>query len=828
MATLLPKQTHCSDDRYVLTDSSSAASLDLLCSLCINIVVTSGCVITEVPVRAPNKYWKIFIPSLEFGAMHAILFQMALIPLTMCRFSLAQLSTTILKNYLPFNRITAMHIHLGYTMFTIVFVATCVFFIFFGHMCELQKMGLEPTPKGEFTFCDKLSTEIMNTGLGILGTLIIIVGTSYFRDKIPYEVFYAIHHLMIALFAITVAHTMDNEERSGALKRSQTFKWFSAPLLYYFLDRLFMAMTQAFKTPIVEAIAVERSGLASKMVILRVRKPIAFNFRPGNYVFLKAKKLDATWHPYSIGSEPMCDTLDFFMEVYSENSWTDKLWRAIYARQHDPNAPNDSSDLEIEVIGPYGSGLGDAKNFTHMFAFGSGTGIVPMISHLKAHVHYLCSLQPQVFFQNKEMRRVRRHQIEKELQSSGTVIGRTCSSIYNLFDGNFKKTKEQQLHLDYTNPVYAEKYRTAAIRIQHLYMHRSITKYGNDSAVIKTFGKRRTKLGFRTVFSILKATLPVYYLIILSLMLSWSNLDGGADPAMKLTLLILSVIAVALFAIFAVNGRVNNLATYIDMTMVVLAVLLGWFFDDSVQELAPWQQFICTLVTGYMCYRTWTTAAYVKGSELASFETADNNQLDKFKFVWVTRSAALTAELWPELDKAYSQLQKSWGANATSRVLQMDVFCTDSDPVACERLAEVVCNTKLYVNKSLQFRRPDIDKLIQGHIVELSRSDILDGYDVQTATLIAFCGSPPLGRVVGTAAAEVTLDAALTGNKHHKIHFEQENYGLRAAPKAIVKGERKISYDGVNALEMGNMFEKNPTEAALPSERRGIKSFNVE
>ena len=64
--------------------------------------------------------------------MHAILFQMFLIPLTMSRYSIANLSTSKLNNYLPLDKALRIHIYLGYTMVSIVFLATLVFFAFFG------------------------------------------------------------------------------------------------------------------------------------------------------------------------------------------------------------------------------------------------------------------------------------------------------------------------------------------------------------------------------------------------------------------------------------------------------------------------------------------------------------------------------------------------------------------------------------------------------------------------------------------------------------------------------------------------------------------------
>ena len=70
--------------------------------------------------------------------MHAILFQMALLPLTMARNSIATASKTFLSRLVPFHRTTGMHIHLGYTMVTIVILATILFFVFFGQLCSQQ------------------------------------------------------------------------------------------------------------------------------------------------------------------------------------------------------------------------------------------------------------------------------------------------------------------------------------------------------------------------------------------------------------------------------------------------------------------------------------------------------------------------------------------------------------------------------------------------------------------------------------------------------------------------------------------------------------------
>ena len=134
----------------------------------------------SVPEGADFYWAKRLVPSVEFGSMHAILLQMALIPLTMSRLSIASLTDSIVDRFVPLNRMLRIHIHLGYVMVLVVFFSTVLFFIFFGTLCA----------NGDESFCDKMTSEIMCTGYGILSCLLIIAGTSYFRHNIPYEVFY--------------------------------------------------------------------------------------------------------------------------------------------------------------------------------------------------------------------------------------------------------------------------------------------------------------------------------------------------------------------------------------------------------------------------------------------------------------------------------------------------------------------------------------------------------------------------------------------------------------------------------------------------------------
>lgn len=87
---------------------------------------------------------------------------MALIPLTMSRYTIAALSSSRLNYYLPLDKSLRIHIYLGYTMVSISFMALIIFFVFLGLLCS----------EGDEASCDKLGSEIMITGYIIAGLLV--------------------------------------------------------------------------------------------------------------------------------------------------------------------------------------------------------------------------------------------------------------------------------------------------------------------------------------------------------------------------------------------------------------------------------------------------------------------------------------------------------------------------------------------------------------------------------------------------------------------------------------------------------------------------------
>ena len=327
---------------------------------------------TTVPSHAPRYSWKVGVPTFEFGTMHAILFQLGILPLTMCRLIISKASSTSLNIIIPFNEMQKYHIAIGYALVVMLFFTIVVFLMFFGVVCA----------DGDQAFCAKFTSEIMITGYVIFGLFLSVGVTSFLRHVIPYRFFYFYHHLVFIAYAVTIAHTIDNVQRSKG-GRSQAFKWVTASIFLYITDRAAMYLNQRHSSKILlNKSSLITKGSDKKMILLQVQKPVNFSFNPGQYVYMKIPDVDQFWHPFSIASSPYAKVLDFKIEVFGEKSWTNRLYEKlktdIYIRETDNfemNVVDSSFASEVEIMGPYGAGfVSNMKDFSHALLVGAGTG----------------------------------------------------------------------------------------------------------------------------------------------------------------------------------------------------------------------------------------------------------------------------------------------------------------------------------------------------------------------------------------------------------------------------------------------------------------------
>jgi NAD(P)H-flavin reductase len=110
------------------------------------------------------------------------------------------------------------------------------------------------------------------------------------------------------------------------------------------------------------------------MVVLKMRRPTLFDFKPGQYAFLRLSFIDSSWHPFSIASEPDSPYIEFYIEVFDEQSWTGKLWQLINDNRAEEGRTGSALRIHVDLMGPYGTGLVRKEDFSHAIAIGTGTG----------------------------------------------------------------------------------------------------------------------------------------------------------------------------------------------------------------------------------------------------------------------------------------------------------------------------------------------------------------------------------------------------------------------------------------------------------------------
>eukprot|EP00523_Entomoneis_sp_CCMP467_P009232 CAMPEP_0168737822 /NCGR_PEP_ID=MMETSP0724-20121128/10600_1 /TAXON_ID=265536 /ORGANISM="Amphiprora sp., Strain CCMP467" /LENGTH=857 /DNA_ID=CAMNT_0008785115 /DNA_START=132 /DNA_END=2705 /DNA_ORIENTATION=+ len=684
-----------------------------------------------VPDGAPFYWWKRLVPPVEFGSMHAILFQMSLIPLTMCRYSIAALSGSSLglDRFVPLNRMLRIHIHLGYVMVSIVFGATVLFFTFFGLLCS----------NGDQAFCDKFTSEIMCTGYAILGCLLIVGGTSYFRNSIPYEVFYIVHHLVFALYLITIAHTIDNVQRNNERNRSQTFQWFSTTILYYVCDRVAMHLNHKYKTRISTFSAIRAGANGSNVGSAR-----------------KA---------FQVVGQP-------------------------------------SSSRMLILKRPYGTCLAGNMNnkhpWSHGLFIGAGTGIVPVLSMLQQHVRQVIRLSPKMHLQN--LHQMRHHRLSYELaaeEKKGSMASKAVRSCWkkNQAPPHSEGSKETSFHDENLSPL------TKDDKLRHSIQQNLVQQDDDDSSTSAVDGQRdngradrsRKRSAWQLKEAASRATQSLYGVIamgclttfgvaLLSLTISWNTLKVDISDGMVTilkTFTVLFQVAFAFVALFVWDTKTSMFLALLDLAACLVAVPSDfyWFgvYDDHGTLRAPEILTIC-LLTGFQIARLWERSVgprHVTWQQAA--EDSRSTSMECLKVVWVCRSAPLISEILPDLDEMWQGILREWKLEDALKVVQITVYCTDKDDGAWMRLEEELSKSSLLYQHGfvfVRFGRPNFGEIIQSHSVDLVSQNIRS-----SNTLVAFCGSPMLAKKIHSLKVSNDMVMAMTGHKKHQSTFVSESYG---------------------------------------------------
>lgn len=291
-------------------------------------------------------------------------------------------------------------------------------------------------------------------------------------------------------------------------------------------------------------------------------------------------------------------------------------------------------------------------------------------------------------------------------------------------------------------------------------------------------------------------TLPVMGLGLLALTISWNTIPTDIKPGMVDILKFFTMLFQSFFAgiaIFIWDG--NTFLTYIDMVMCILSPFVDWYWVtvcDNYGSLRFTDIAAYSLLVGYMTARVWAKAVMPRhksrSAETGRFSVNSVNRLD---IVWTTKSASLVSEILPDLLDVWETLGTTWGPENSLEVCRISIYITDRDHEACSMLRRELLGTELYKSGAIYFDRPDLPKVIEDHTIDMICSKR------NSYSLLAFCGSPSLGREIHHHKISNDMMTAITGNKRHQMEFVSESYGG-------VKASKKIKVDQ-NESEMENM-----------------------
>eukprot|EP00934_Nitzschia_sp_Nitz4_P008624 Nitzschia sp. Nitz4//scaffold5_size260463//166837//169320//NITZ4_000997-RA/size260463-exonerate_est2genome-gene-0.281-mRNA-1//1//CDS//3329555385//8614//frame0 len=669
-----------------------------------------------VPLDDPFIHWKRLVPALEFGSMHVILFQMALLPLTMCRHSISVLAGhPVWGSYFPWNRLQSMHIYLGYFVSLTVILATIIFFTFFGRLCAA----------GDQAFCAKFSSEIMITGYVILISILVIAGTSFYRFQIPYSVFYVVHHLVFLKYFVTVMHTLDVEQRSGTLKRSQTFIWFTASLGIYLCDRLYMNLHHCYNSVVEEATVTA----SPRNIHLSLTKPAQFWFRSGQYVYIQVGAIDQQWHPFSIVSSPDGTSLEFLIQVRNDKTtWTSRL--ASLLEQKVP--------VQVKLMGPYGTPLPRLGRYSHVLAVASGTGIVPLLSLYKQHVNHLLRLDPEKFD----------------------------------LDINSRKQQLQDLQ---GQPIQSSRGSILTQAVQQLWKGRTV-----EMPAERHFCSYRVQDGERVLYEILllSCLLPLS-VVVFGINLSWNTLPIPLFPWMIATLKYVTVGFHVLWNAIVFGIReIRGVCSYLDVMIGLTLCTLDWFgflLYNNQGKLDANQTFLLSLFHVYIMARLWGNVVSRQGSQwrhLTCKVTPSNiSTSENMTLIWTTRSALQVLEVLPEI-QAMEVLLKTAGWEKYNEVYKLYIYVTDQNKDACRRLEQTLTDHSNDSDSLLtvSFHRCDMANMLHGH-----SERTMQGYSC-SHSLLAFCGSPQLGKELEQEKLWNDLKVATLAKDNHVMDILLETH----------------------------------------------------
>jgi ABC-type multidrug transport system fused ATPase/permease subunit len=412
-----------------------------------------------------------------------------------------------------------------------------------------------------------------------------------------------------------------------------------------------------------------------------------------------------------------------------------------------------------------------------------------MLSLLNQHVRQLVRLDPKSRRVELLDHQKRVRQVELAESHRKKSIAKKVKSCYN---DRAVKLKTKQDTVSQTINESLDAYET--LKLSNA---RGAEQQGKE--FVKDLGINRKEMmqaafsATRSIYGVvILAALSVFGILLIALTISWNNNSFGIRNGMVTFLEVTTVLFQMSFAaatFFLWDG--GQLLALIDTVFCVVAPFADffWFKEyETSSELSEANVARYCILIGYMTARFWSTT--VKPRHRSWKKATLNNgvaSLDRLELVWICRSTALASELLPIMDETWSRLVKCWGMENARAACRLEIYITDKD--ANEQLRREIENTAIYQSGAIHFGRPDLEKIIENHTLNLIATRR------SSCSVLAFCGSPVLSLSLHQHKISNDMLTAITGNKRHQMEYVSESYGgvKKSNPKQQLKDDGKKS-----------------------------------
>ena len=263
----------------------------------------------------------------------------------------------------------------------------------------------------------------------------------------------------------------------------------------------------------------------------------------------------------------------------------------------------------------------------------------------------------------------------------------------------------------------------------------------------------------------------------------------------------------------------DGILTYVDVVFVLISPFADWYWIkvcNDFQKLRPNDVIMFSILIWYMIGRLWVKA--VASNHSTRYHAMNNTRavkIDKFKFVWTTRSASQVSEILPDILMLWDLLVDKWGLENARQVCDISIYVTDPNELSCALLRKEYENTEFFRNGGIVFQRPDILKVIEDQTIELINSR------ANSHSLLAFCGSPNLANEIHYNKISNDMITAMTGHcQSHIMDYVSESYGGK---KAVTTDEETSNQESIS-LEIDD--DDNCVEVQLLTNRKTVSYYN--